>query len=100
MTNYPFVVNGCQCRRPTPAPDYRAWSAPHTNPAPASATTQTPDQPAPDNRVELEALQADSGRYLGYVRVIGRKQENIQSEEPLLSIPTEYKRRPLLLNQE
>jgi cyclopropane fatty-acyl-phospholipid synthase-like methyltransferase len=55
---------------------------------------------APDNRVELEALQADGGRYLGYVRVIGRKQKDIQSEEPLLSIPTEYTRRPLLLNQD
>ncbi len=55
---------------------------------------------APDNRVELEALEADGGRYLGYVRVIGRKQTDSQPEEPLLSIPTEYTRRPLLLNQD
>lgn len=55
---------------------------------------------APDNQVELAALQADEGRYLGYVRAIGRKQEGIQAEEPILSIPTDYQRRPLLLNQD
>jgi hypothetical protein len=55
---------------------------------------------APDNRVEIEALQADGGRYLGYVRVIGRKQQNIQAEEPMFSIPTEYTKKPLLWQSE
>lgn len=55
---------------------------------------------APDNRVELEALRADGGRYLGYVRVIGRKQQHIPEEEPILSIPTEYTKKPLLWKQE
>lgn len=55
---------------------------------------------APDNRLEIAALQADSGRYLGYVRVIGRKQQTIQSGEPIRSIPMEYNRKPLLWNQE
>ena len=55
---------------------------------------------APDNRVELEALQADGGRYLGYVRVIARKQQNIKDEAPMLSIPTEYTKKALLWNQE
>ena len=54
---------------------------------------------APDNRVEIEALQADGGRYLGYVRVIGRKQQITRAEEPMLSIPTEYTKKPLLWNQ-
>ena len=51
---------------------------------------------APDNKVEIEALQADGGCYLGYVRVIGRKQQNMKAEEPMLSIPTEYTKKPLL----
>ena len=53
---------------------------------------------APDNKVEIEALQVDGGRYLGYVRVIGRTQHNIPIEETMLSIPTEYTRKPLLWN--
>lgn len=53
---------------------------------------------APDNRIEIEALQADGGRYLGYVRVIGRKDQNVQDEEPLLSITTQYTKNPLLWN--
>ena len=53
---------------------------------------------APNNIVEIEALQADGGRYLGYVRAIGRKQQNLTAEEPMLSIPTEYTRKPLLWN--
>jgi SAM-dependent methyltransferase len=51
---------------------------------------------APDNSVEIEALKADAGRYLGYVRVIGRKESDIQDEEPMLSIPTKYTKKPLL----
>lgn len=51
---------------------------------------------APDNKVEIEALQADGGCYLGYVRIIGRKQQNMKAEEPMLSIPAEYTKKPLL----
>lgn len=51
---------------------------------------------APDNALELDALRLDSGRYLGYVRVIARKEFNVKDEEPLLSVPTEYKNKPLL----
>lgn len=53
---------------------------------------------APDNKVEIETLQADRGHYLGYVRAIGRKQHNVEAEEPMLSIPTEYTKKPLLWN--
>lgn len=53
---------------------------------------------APDNEVEIKALQADGGRYLGYVRVIARKQHNLQAEKPILSVPTEYTKKPLLWN--
>jgi len=55
---------------------------------------------APDNKVEIETVQSDGGRYLGYVRVIARKQPHVQPEEPMLSIPTKYKKQPLLWNQE
>ena len=51
---------------------------------------------APDNRVEIEAVQADGGRYLGYVRVVGRRLNNVKLEEPLVSIPTQYTKQPLL----
>lgn len=51
---------------------------------------------APDNEIEMEALKADQGQYLGYVRVIGRKGENIVAEEPMLSIPTEYVKTSLI----
>jgi hypothetical protein len=55
---------------------------------------------APDNKVELDALKEDAGRYLGYVRVIGRKEHGITPEEPILAIPTEYKKEPLIWNPE
>ncbi len=51
---------------------------------------------APDNQTEIEALEADKGRYLGYVRVVGRKRLGIQLEEPILSIATQYTQKPLL----
>ncbi|MDQ4142066.1 MAG: methyltransferase domain-containing protein [Bacteroidota bacterium] len=51
---------------------------------------------APDNQTEIEALEADKGRYLGYVRVVGRKRLGIQLEEPILSIVTQYTQKPLL----
>lgn len=53
---------------------------------------------APDNVIEIEAIKADGGRYMGYVRVIARKQQNIQLDEPLLSISTEYVKKPVLWN--
>jgi cyclopropane fatty-acyl-phospholipid synthase-like methyltransferase len=50
---------------------------------------------APDNKVEIEALQADKGSYLGYVRAIARKKPGTPAEEPILSIPAEYLYKPL-----
>lgn len=51
---------------------------------------------APDNKVEIDALKADGGRYLGYVRATCRKKEDIGTEEPLLSISTVYTRQQVL----
>jgi cyclopropane fatty-acyl-phospholipid synthase-like methyltransferase len=55
---------------------------------------------APDNRKEIEALEMDEGRYLGYVRLVGRRQPAIQLEEPIVSIPNQYIKKPLLRNPE
>ena len=51
---------------------------------------------AADNSVEIGALEADEGRYLGYVRVVGRRRADARLTEPIVSIPTEYVKRPLL----
>ena len=51
---------------------------------------------APHNHLELSALEADQGAYLGYVRLMGRRRENIQLEEPIVSIPAHYSAKPLL----
>ncbi len=32
---------------------------------------------APDNAAEIKALEADRGRYIGYVRVVGRRNGEI-----------------------
>ena len=53
---------------------------------------------APDNRTEIQALEADHGRYLGYVRLVGRRRAVVQLEEPTLSVPTQYTKKPLLRN--
>jgi cyclopropane fatty-acyl-phospholipid synthase-like methyltransferase len=53
---------------------------------------------APDNTIEIEALEADKGRYLGYVRVVSRKRSDVETEEPILNIPSQYTHQPLLRN--
>lgn len=56
----------------------------------------------PDNTAEIEALQADRGQNLGYIRMVGRKQPGIELQEycfpdPLSTmIPAAYKAAPLL----
>ena len=50
----------------------------------------------PDNKTEIEALEADAGRYLGYTRLVGRKRAGIQLTEPIQSIATRYTQAPLL----
>ncbi len=53
---------------------------------------------APNNLHEIEALEADRGRYLGYVRLVGRRRSDVQLEEPIVSIPNQYIKKPLLRN--
>jgi cyclopropane fatty-acyl-phospholipid synthase-like methyltransferase len=51
---------------------------------------------APDNVTEIQAVEADRGRYMGYVRVVGRRRADARLEDPIVSIPTRYTREPLL----
>ncbi len=50
---------------------------------------------APDNSVEIAALQADAGRHLGYVRVVAKRTAPTL-DDPIRSIETTYEPRPLL----
>jgi len=52
---------------------------------------------APDNRSEIAALEADCGRHLGYVRVIGRRNGETPLADHILSVPAQpYTKKPLL----
>jgi hypothetical protein len=51
---------------------------------------------APENRLEIDTLNADTGRHLGYARVVGRRRMDAEIPEPVTSVPTQYMRRPLL----
>jgi SAM-dependent methyltransferase len=51
---------------------------------------------APENHVEIQAVEADRGRYLGYVRLVGRRRAEARLDEPITSISSRYSRKPLL----
>jgi len=51
---------------------------------------------APNNLEEIQAVETDRGRYLGYVRVVGRRRTDVELPEPVVSVPTEYTKTPLL----
>jgi hypothetical protein len=51
---------------------------------------------APDNEAEIKALEADRGEYLGYVRLVGRRRTNAILPDQILSVPTQYIKKPLL----
>jgi SAM-dependent methyltransferase len=51
---------------------------------------------SPGNRVEIDALTADHGRRLGYVRAVARRRSDVEPDEPIASLPAEYTARPLL----
>jgi SAM-dependent methyltransferase len=55
---------------------------------------------APDNAAEIQAVDADRGSYLGYVRVVGRRRLLVALDEPVSSVPTEYVRQPLMRGPE
>ena len=51
---------------------------------------------APENRMEIETLEADRGRHLGYVRLIARRRPGVNLDDPAISIPPQYVKQPLL----
>ena len=51
---------------------------------------------APFNAPEIEALEADRGRYLGYCRVVGNRRTDAAVDEPIASVPVDYVNKPLL----
>jgi len=51
---------------------------------------------APNNLVEIRAIEADAGKYMAYVRVAGRKRQDAKVDEIIQSIPTTYVPQPLL----
>jgi SAM-dependent methyltransferase len=55
---------------------------------------------APDNEAEIKALEADRGRYLGYVRVVGRRNHQATLGETTASLPAHYIKKPLLRSDE
>jgi SAM-dependent methyltransferase len=55
---------------------------------------------APDNATEIGALEADCGSHLRYVRVVGRRRAEAQLPEPIVSVPTQYLKKPLLRGSE
>jgi hypothetical protein len=55
---------------------------------------------SPDNEVEIKAVEADRGSYLGYVRMIGRRPDESKLEDPIVSLPTQYTKKPLLRSED
>ncbi len=54
---------------------------------------------APENLPEIRAFEADQGRTLGYVRVVARRLSGVALQEPVLNVPTQYRKEPLLRSQ-
>jgi ubiquinone/menaquinone biosynthesis C-methylase UbiE len=55
---------------------------------------------APDNGTEIKALEADRGRYIGYVRLAGRRNGRVKLAEHIESLTAQYTKKPLLRSGE
>jgi hypothetical protein len=51
---------------------------------------------APENHSEIEAIEADAGRYIGYVRTVAERRPDLDLSEPIESISGSYQKQPLL----
>jgi cyclopropane fatty-acyl-phospholipid synthase-like methyltransferase len=49
----------------------------------------------PDNKTEIQALEADRGSYFAYIRLVGRRRADVQLMEPIISLPAQYTKKPL-----
>lgn len=55
---------------------------------------------APDNLVEIRAVESDGGTWLGYVRVVGRRRGDAKLDDLISSMPANYTPQPLLRGSE
>ena len=53
---------------------------------------------APNNLVEINAVQSDSGTHLGYQRVVGRRRPDVHLDEPIVSLPSSYSQKPSVVH--
>ena len=51
---------------------------------------------SPESLTEIEAVEADRGQNIAYVRVVGRRRADVPLEAPIVSVPTLYVKKPLL----
>jgi cyclopropane fatty-acyl-phospholipid synthase-like methyltransferase len=51
---------------------------------------------APNNGVEIQAIEEDEGRYIGYVRAVTRRRTGVLLDDPIVSIPMQYTKAPLI----
>jgi len=54
---------------------------------------------APDHALEIKAVEADRGKHLNYVRVVGRRQEQAKLLDIVVSLPAEYTKKSLLRSE-
>ncbi len=55
---------------------------------------------APENTNEIATLEADRGHHLGYVRMVGRRNADVDLPDPVQFLPPAYVKHPLLQNHE
>ena len=51
---------------------------------------------APNNESEIKAIEADQGSYLGYIRLVGRRNGRAKLVDHVVSVPAQYTKKPLL----
>jgi SAM-dependent methyltransferase len=51
---------------------------------------------APENLVEIRAVESDRGSYLGYIRAVGRRRPDVKIDDVIQQIPANYDAQPLL----
>jgi SAM-dependent methyltransferase len=50
----------------------------------------------PDNATEIRTLEADRGRYLGYIRLVGRRRGDAKLTDMAITVPPQFTKKPLL----
>ena len=54
---------------------------------------------APENEDEIKTVEADQGSYLGYTRLVGRRND-VKLSEQIVSVPSHYGKKPLFRIEE